>query len=161
MNWLDIAIVVVIAIATITGLRTGLIKAVLSLAGLIVGVILAGLYYIPLSYHLTFVTDENIARIAAFAIILIGVMIIAGVLAALLKWAASIVMMGWLNRVGGAVFGLALGAILCSALLAALAKLPSIENTITESTMATLLLDYFPLVLRLLPDEFGAIHSFF
>ncbi len=117
MNWLDIVILVIIAIATFLGLRIGIIKAALSLAGLIVGVILAGRYYIPFSQQLAFIPQASIAKIVAFAIILIGVMIIAIVLAVLLKWAASVMMLGWVNRLGGAVFGLVLGAIFCGALL--------------------------------------------
>ncbi len=33
MNWLDVVIIVLIAIPTLIGLRTGIIKATLSLAG--------------------------------------------------------------------------------------------------------------------------------
>ena len=81
MGWLDIVIIVVVVIATFWGLRIGIIKAVLSLAGLIVGVILAGRYYVPLSEQLAFIPQVSIAKIVAFAIILIGIMVIAGVLA--------------------------------------------------------------------------------
>ena len=49
MNWLDIVIIVALAISTFLGLKIGIIKALLSLAGLIVGVILAGRYYAPFS----------------------------------------------------------------------------------------------------------------
>ena len=80
MSWLDIVILVVLAVTTMICLRIGIIKAVLSLAGLIVGVILAGHYYIPLSEQLTFISPAGVAKIVAFAIILIGIMIIAGVL---------------------------------------------------------------------------------
>ncbi|GAH14431.1 unnamed protein product, partial [marine sediment metagenome] len=118
MNWLDIIIIVVLIISTIFGLRTGIIKAALSLAGLIIGVILAGRYYTPLSEQLTFIPQAGVAQAVAFAIILIGVMVIAGVLAKLLKWATSLVMLGWVNKLSGAVFGLVLGAIFCGALLA-------------------------------------------
>ena len=161
MNWLDIVIIVALAISTFFGLRTGIIKAVLSLAGLIVGVILAGHLYVPLSEQLAFIPQANVAKIVAFAIILIGVMVIAGVLVSLLKWAASVVMLGWVNHLSGAVFGLVLGAILCSALLATWIKWLGVSSTITESIAATILLDKFPLILALLPDEFGAIRSFF
>ena len=161
MNWLDIVIIVVIAIATILGLRIGIIKAVLSLAGLIVGVILAGYYYAPLSKLLSFISQPNIAQIVAFAIILIGVMLIAGVLAWLLKWLLSVAMLGWVNRLGGAIFGLALGAILCGALLAIWAKYFGIAGVIAESLLATVLLDRFPVVLALLPGEFDEIRFFF
>ena len=161
MSGLDIVLIVVIAIATLLGLRTGIIKAVLSLAGVIIGVILAGRFYVPLSEQLTFIPHAGGAKIAAFAIILIVVMIIAGVIASLLKWAASIVMLGWVNRLGGALFGLVLGAILCGALLATWVNFLGIGKTIADSALARLLLDYFPMVLVLLPDEFDAVRSFF
>ncbi len=122
MNWLDIVILVVVAITTFLGLRIGIIKAALSLAGLIVGIILAGRYSVPLSEQLPFIPQADVANVVAFAIILIGVMIIASVLAKLLKWAASAVMLGWVNRLGGATFGLVLGALLCGALLATWAR---------------------------------------
>ena len=161
MNWLDIVIIVNIAIPTLIGLRIGIIKTVLSLAGVIVGVILAGRYYVVLSEQLTFIPQENLAKIAAFAIILIGVMIITGVLASVLKWIASVVLLGWVNRLGGAIFGFVLGAIFCSALLAIWAKFLGIEGPIASSGLATLLLDQFPIVLALLPEEFDAVRSFF
>jgi len=160
MNWLDIVIIVAIAIAILIGLRIGIIKAVLSLAGLIVGVILAGRYYVPFSEWLSFIPQASVAKIVAFAIILIGVMVIAGVLASLLKWAASAIMLGWVNRLGGAVFGLFLGAIFCGALLAIWVKFFDIA-AISESNLAAILLDRLPMVLALLPDEFDAVRSFF
>lgn len=161
MNGLDIIIIVLLAIATLIGLRTGIIKAVLSLAGVIIGVILAGRFYAALAEQLTFIPQETVARIAAFVIILAAVMVVAGVLASVLKWIASVVMLGWINRLGGAIFGLALGAIFCGALLAIWVKFLGIETLITESGLATLLLDRFPMVLALLPEEFGAVRFFF
>ncbi len=161
MSWLDIVLLVVIAIPTLLGFRAGIIKAVLSLAGVIVGVILAGRYYVLLSEQLTFITHAGAAKIVAFAIILIGVMIIAGVAASLFKWAASIVMLGWVNRLGGALFGFLLGAILCGAFLATWINFLGIGGAIADSALARVLLDYFPMVLALLPDEFDAVRSFF
>lgn len=94
MNGLDIAILVVVAIATFLGLKIGVIKAALSLAGLIVGVILAGRYYAPLAEQLTFISQDGIAKAVAFAIILIGIMVVASVLATLLRWVTSALMLG-------------------------------------------------------------------
>ena len=59
MNWLDIAILVLIAIPTLLGLKSGLIKAILSFAGVIVGVILAGRYHTILAEKLTFISQAN------------------------------------------------------------------------------------------------------
>ena len=161
MNWLDIVIIVAITVPTVIGLRIGMIKAALSLAGLIVGVIVAGRYYLPLSEQLSFISQESVAEIAAFIIILVGIMIIAAVLARLLKWTASVIMLGWVNHLGGAVFGLVLGAILCGALLAIWVKFLGVTEAITESSLASILVDFFPLVLALLPDEFDAVRPFF
>ncbi len=155
MNWLDIAIIVAIAVTTLVGLKIGLIKAILSLAGLIIGVILAGRFYVPLSEQLTFISQATLAKVVAFAIILIGVMIIASVLARLLKWAASVMMLGWINRLGGAVFGLVLGALLWGAFLTLWVQVFGAGETIINSSLANLLLS-FPLPFSLLPGEFGS-----
>ena len=161
MNWLDIAILVIIAIPTFISLKAGIIKAVLSLAGLTVGILLAGRYYTTLAEQLTFISQNNLANIAAFAIILIGIMIITGVVASLLKWIVSAIMLGWVNRIGGAIFGFLLGAIFCSALLAIWAKFLGTGGAIGDSALAILLLDRFPMILTLLPGEFDSLRSFF
>lgn len=161
MNWLDIVILVIVAISTFAGLKSGLIKMALSFAGLIVGIMLAGRFYVFLARMLTFIPNESIAQVVAFAAILIVVMLIASVLAAVLKWFTSLITLGWVNHLGGAAFGFILGAILCAALLTLWVKFPGSAGAIRESSLANMLLDRFPAVLALLPDEFDAIRSFF
>ena len=161
MNWLDITIIVLIIIPTFIGLKAGIIKAVLSLAGIIVGVVLAGRFHEALSEQLTFISSVDLAKIAAFALILIVVMIIAAVLATWLKWIVSAILLGWVNRLGGAVFGLLLGAIFCGAILAIWAKFLGVGGPLSESALAPVLLDRFPLILALLPEEFSSVRFFF
>ena len=161
MSWLDIAVIAVIGIATLIGLKIGIIKAVLTLAGVIVGVLLAGRFYVALADRLTFIPQETLARVVAFAIILAVVVLIASIIAGVLKWLASIILLGWVNRLGGALLGLITGSILCGALLAMWTKFLGISDPIAESALATFLLDRFPMVLALLPGEFGSVRSFF
>ena len=158
MNWLDIVIIVAIAVTTFVGLKIGLIKAVLSLVGLVVGVILARLFYVPLSEQLGFIPQATVAKVVAFAIIMIGVMIIAGVLAMVLKWITSMIMLGWVNRIGGAVFGLVLGAIICGAFLALWINIFGAGEVIANSSLASIL-SRFPSLLALLSGEFGSTGS--
>ncbi|MBI4286784.1 MAG: CvpA family protein [Chloroflexi bacterium] len=160
MNWLDILLTVVLVVGLFFGVRAGLIKVVLSLAGLVVGIVLASRLYMPLAERLTFVSLAW-AKVIAFAIIFIIVMVVAAVLARFLKWAVSAITLGWVNRLGGAIFGVLLGAIVMGAILALWAQYFGPNRTITESVLAALLLDKFPLVLGLLPREFDAIRSFF
>ncbi len=161
MNWLDIVILVVLVIAAVMGLRMGLIKAVLLLAGIIVGVVLAGHYSGPLGERLTFISSEGVAKGVAFAVIMLAVLAAAAIAAALLTWAAKVVMLGWVNRLGGAVAGLFLGALFCGALLAMWVHFLGMAGAIADSAIATILLDRLPMVLALLPGEFGGVRSFF
>jgi membrane protein required for colicin V production len=161
MNWLDITILVILAVAVFYGLKTGIIKAVLSLAGLIVGVVLAGRFYTGFANVFGFISNESIANAVAFGVIVIGVMVIAAVIANVLKWITSLVMLGWVNRLGGAVLGLIMGAILCGALLTLWGNFLGTPVVFAESNLAGILLDRFPAVLALLPGEFDAVRSFF
>jgi len=161
MNWLDIVILVALAIAAIMGLKFGLIKAVLLLAGIIVGVLLAGHFSGPLGERLTFISSEGVAKVVAFAVIMLAVLAAAAIAAALLTWAAKLVMLGWVNRLGGAVVGLLLGALFCGALLAMWVHFLGMAEPISESAIATILLDRLPVVLALLPGEFDGVRSFF
>lgn len=160
MNWLDIVLIVVLVIPALVGLRRGLIKAALSLAGLIVGVILAGNFYGSVSGLFGFTNNQEVANILAFALILVLVIVAATVLARLLKFAVSVVMLSWVDHLGGAVFGFLLGAIFLGALLATWVQFFGI-GLVTESFLAGVLLDKFPLVLALLPSEFDAVRDFF
>ena len=161
MNWLDIVLIVILAVSTVFGLKTGLIKAALSLAGMIIGVMVAGNYYVALSERLTFITHDGTAKVVAFAIILIGIMIIASIIAKFLKWATSLVLLGWVNRLGGAVFGFIMAGILCGAAIAAWVNFFGGGSTIQNSAIAGILLDRLPLVLALLPGEFDSVSSIF
>ena len=160
MNWLDIVLIIALIIPIFTGLKQGLIKAALSLAGLVVGVVLASNFYEALSKVLGFIPNEAIANIVAFVLILAVVIIIANVLTALLKFTARAVMLGWVDHLGGAIFGFLMGAILWSALLATWVKFFG-AGLVTESVLAGVLLDKFPLILALLPSEFDVIRDFF
>jgi membrane protein required for colicin V production len=160
MNWLDIVVIVALVIPVFIGFKKGVIKAALTLAGLIIGVILASNFYKPFAQALTFITDESIANIVAFILILTGVMVIAHVLVRLLKFVTSVTMLGWIDRLGGALFAFLIGAILWSALLATWVKFFG-TSLVADSFLARVLLDKFPFILGLLPNEFDAIRDFF
>jgi membrane protein required for colicin V production len=161
MNWLDIVIVLIVAVGTFIGMKEGIIKAVLITAGLIVGTVLAGRYYLLLSEQLTFISQPSLAKIAAFAIIFVGMLIIAAVVATVVKWVVSAVMLGWLNHLLGAGIGFVMGTIFCAALLTIWVKFLGGSSPIYNSSLARVLLESFPVALSLLPSEFDSVRSFF
>lgn len=161
MNWLDMVILVVLVLLTFGGLKQGIIKAVLSLAGLVLGITLASRLYPTIAPKLTFISQPSLANIAAFVIILVAILIVASVLGFILTKVASAILLGWLNRLGGAVFGFFMGAVITSAALALWLKWLGPSNVISESAFAAVLVDKLPFALSLLPAEFDSIREFF
>jgi len=161
MNWLDITIIVISIVFGIVGLRQGAIKAAFSIAGLVGGIALAGRYYQPFAALLS-PGGASWAGIAAYAIILVATLVVAGVIGWLVAKLAHIVMLGWLDRLIGFILGAGVGSMLCAAALAIGSKyLPGAEGAISQSVVAQFLMEQFPLLLALLPEEFDFIRDFF
>lgn len=159
MNWVfDIIILLVIAVPTFIGMKVGIVKALLIVVGGIVGVILAGRFSDRLG---AVFSDEAWAKVVAFAVILLAVLIIASIVARLVKWALSAVLLGWVNRLGGAVLGFILGALFCSAILTMWVKYMEAGDIIQNSALANFLIDTFPIALGLLPASFDEVRDFF
>ncbi|MDD5190669.1 MAG: CvpA family protein [Dehalococcoidales bacterium] len=160
MNWLDIVILAYLVVSVITGIAQGLIKSVLSLVGIIVGLILAANYYHQLANVFGFISNKDIAEIVAFILIMGAVLALAALLALVLKTIINSILLGWVDRIGGGVFGLLMGVLTVSGILAVIVKLTG-SNLISESAIAGFLLDKFPIVLSFLPSEFKTIRDFF
>jgi membrane protein required for colicin V production len=161
MNWLDIALVILLLIPAFIGLKAGIIKILLTVAGVIVGVVLAGRLSGPLGERLPFISDPGTAKVAAFAFILVAVLVLAAIAAFLIRKAVSAILLGWVDKLVGAVLGLLLGAIFWGAILTVWVKFLGPGDTIMGSVLAGFLLDGFPVVLGLLPAEFDSVRSFF
>jgi membrane protein required for colicin V production len=160
MNWLDIVLIVLLFIPTFMGLRKGLIKTALSFAGLIIGIVLAGRFHGSLSGIFGFTNNESVANVLAFVLILAVVFIIALLIANLLRFVAKSLLIGWVDHLGGAIFGLLSGFLMLGAILAIIVKFTG-GDAISQSFMARVMLDYFPIVLGLFPEDFRAIKDFF
>ena len=154
MNWLDIGIITALAVAAIIGLVKGFIKMFFTLAWLVIGILLALKYYVPFSGWLSqYIIETNIAKIIAFALIFVGILAAACVLASLLSRVVSWLGKAWLNRLGGAIFGALIGVIILGTLLDALLRFAffGLETIIQESAIAAWLLAHVSLLPILLP----------
>jgi len=161
MNWLDIVIIVVAVLLGISGLRQGIIKTAFGIAGLIGGIVLAGRYYGGLSAILS-PSGATWANIAAYAIILVATLVVAGVVGHFVSKLVHFAALGWLDRLVGFIFGLFIGGLFCAAIIAILLKYHLVaEEVIAASMVASFLMAKFPLLLALLPGEFDFIRDFF
>lgn len=161
MNWVDIAIIVVGVIFALIGLRHGVIRTAFTFAGLAGGIVLAGHYYQLLAK--VFSPDgANWAGITAFAIILIATLIAANVLGLLVAHLLHLLRLGWVDKVIGFIVGAGIGGVLCAAILTIVSKyFPGMgQDVVSQSAIARLLIDQFPLLMALLPEEFDFIRNF-
>jgi membrane protein required for colicin V production len=146
MNWLDIVIIIVVVSLGIAGLRQGLIRTVFGIAGLIGGIFLAGRYYDELAARL-FPSAAIWGNIAAYAIIAIATLVVAGVIGWLLAKLVNFAALGWLDRLVGCILGVVIAGLLCAAILAIAVKFyPGMEATINQSVIARFLVGGFPLL---------------
>jgi membrane protein required for colicin V production len=158
MNWLDAVILIAIIGFTVAAFRAGLIREVVTLVAVVVGVLIAGHYYDDLADDvLLFIKNDKAAKVIAF-LSLFGSVALMGQLAALLmKQAVSILLLGWLDHLAGAAFGLLKGLVLVELFLMFFATFPylGLDDAIDGSGIAPLFLDNGPALLKLLPGEFN------
>jgi len=105
---------------------------------------------------LVFVGDSDGALAISFLILLGAVFLLGQIIAYVLKRTASLLMLGWADRLGGAAFGLLKGLIIVEILLILFAAYPQLglDDAIAGSELAPLFLDDAPVLLRVLPGRF-------
>lgn len=138
MNPFDILVVIVVGYGLVRGLFRGLVKEVASIIGVIGGFYLAYSYYRLLGTHLGFLTtNESYQMIIGFLIIFCGVLIIVAGLAMIIKYLLKIAYMGWIDRIGGLIFGFIKGVLIVSILFLMLtAFLPRDAGLMKNSILA-------------------------
>jgi membrane protein required for colicin V production len=164
MNWLDIAIVLIVAFFAATAFSAGLIRELVTLVSAVVGVVVAGLFHDDLARDvLVFIDDDQAARAIGF-LVLLGAIYLAGqLIAIMLKQVAAILLLGWADRLGGALFGLLKGLVVVEVLLILFVTYPQLDldDAIEDSGLASMFLDAASVLLIILPDEFErAVNAF-
>jgi membrane protein required for colicin V production len=159
MNWVDGVIIGAIVWFSLTAFQAGLIREVVTVASVLLGIALAGLFYTDLADDVEpFISNERAAKTITFLAIF-GATALAGQLVAmLLKEAASFLLLGIFDHLAGAAFGIAKAVLLLEILLIVFVTYPSfgLREAIDDSTFAPIFLKTAPFLLRILPSEFEA-----
>jgi membrane protein required for colicin V production len=126
MTWIDWAILIVILLSVLAGLKQGFLRSFCSLAGLLLGLVLAAWNYARVAAFLRpLVRIEPVADTIGFVLIALFVMGLASLLGTVLAKALHTIGLGCLDRLAGAAFGLFQGALLVTLCIwAALAFYP-------------------------------------
>ena len=106
MNTIDIIILILLLIGGLNGLRQGFIKAFANLVGWIFALIVAAKYSTLLAPSMVALsTDPVVQKIAAFAFIVLMIVVLTWIVTFLLNRILKTLKLGPLNRLAGGVFG--------------------------------------------------------
>ncbi len=123
MNWLDIVMIVVIAIGSLVGWRIRVTQAVFMVVGLVLGIYLAAQLSGDVAELLTdTISSTTMATVIAYVLIIAVVMVAAKVLQVFTRKVLSLLLLGWADALGGLALGFVGGAIVASALIIGLAR---------------------------------------
>ena len=138
MNSFDILIIVILGYSLIRGLFRGLVKEVSSIIGVFGGFYAAYTYYKTLAKLFSgLINDVSYLNILSFLIIFCGVLIVVSVLGVIIKYLLNIAFLGWVDRIGGLIFGITKAILIVSVLFISLtAFLPKGSAFIKNSVLA-------------------------
>jgi len=157
---IDIIFLFLMALAFFKGIKKGLILAVFSLVGLVVGLAAAMKLSVVVADYLkdTVNVSAKWLPFLSFILVFIGVIILVRIGATAIEKTIEFAMMGWLNKLGGIILYAALYIILFSVLLFYAEKLNLINpKTITASKTYAYLQPWGPKVMEMM----GAVIPWF
>lgn len=146
MNLFDWFLVAILAYSTIRAFLRGIFRELFSIAGLILGIILASWNYSQVATYLAQLAaapkiSPATAQIISFFLILFGVMLACSLIGLLLNRTAKAVGLGLVDRLLGAVFGLARGCLFAVAIMVAAAAFFPQTAWIENSSLSPYFLD--------------------
>ena len=138
MNPFDILMIVIMGYSLVRGLFRGMVKEISSVIGVFGGFYAAYTYYAFLAKWLSrLIHDVSYLNILSFLVIFCCVLIIVSVLGVIIKYLLNIAFLGWVDRIGGLVFGIIKAILIISVLFISLtAFLPKGSSFIKNSVMA-------------------------
>ena len=119
MNLLDLLLLIPVVWLCIRGFSKGFIIELASLIGMVLGILAAWYFsgYVIDFLKGYFTLTEQVLRIIAYVVIFLAVMLVVYLIGKAIEKVAEVVMLGWLNKLLGAIFGMAKGIVLVGIIL--------------------------------------------
>ena len=120
MNWLDIVLIVILALSTLHSLRRGFSREVVGLAATLAALVLGMWFYgVAGSYIAPYVGSTRTANLLGFAAVVLAVLIAGGIIGWIISRFIRTIGLSFFDRLLGACFGLARGTLIAIAILTA------------------------------------------
>ncbi|MEB3752784.1 CvpA family protein [Acinetobacter sp. MD2(2019)] len=150
MNVIDIVLFIVLIIGGLGGLRQGLIKSLANLIGWICALILGARYTNDLAPYMTGLShDAVVQKIAAFAFIVLIIVVVTWLISAIFNKLLSSLKLGPLNRLAGGIFGSLKSLLIVLITMQGVQPWVQTAQSWKQSKMVQTLLPYAPLATEL------------
>ena len=126
MNWLDITLIVIMALGLLWGLKTGLISAIFTAVGILVGWVVAGQLADDIGgYFESSLNSDTLVTVVSYAVIIIASVIIIGFIGKIIKPIVGIATLGassMVDKLGGLAMGLVIGLAIAGVFITGMAR---------------------------------------
>jgi membrane protein required for colicin V production len=157
MHWIDLIILGVLAWTTFMAFRAGLVREIIPLVAVILGAVLASRFYDNLAADIDFLVDhEPTRKFIAFVAIFVGIVVVGQIASMVLRTTATLLMLGPLDHLGGAIVGFLKGLLFVEILIFAATSFPVADGVTTamnDSAFAPFFIEKLPLTKSLMPNE--------
>jgi len=154
MSWVDLAIVILIALSVLGGLQQGFFRSVCSLGGLLLGLALAAWNYaLVAALLMPLVRLEPVADAIGFLLLALVVMGLAGLVGNVLAKTLHRIGLGCLDRLAGAVFGFLQGALLVTLCIVVMVAFFPRAHWLEQARLPSLFFGACHLSIRMSPHE--------
>ena len=137
MNILDIILLICFIPALIQGIRKGFIAQAISIISIVAGIWASARFADVVSAWVAqYITaSEQVMKVVAFALILIVVFIVLGLVGRLLEGLFNLVLLGWVNKLLGVVFALLKTALIVGLLIIVFTSINDNFHFVQESVL--------------------------
>ena len=153
-DWILVAVIVLSAVHAAT---VGFFQEAFWIAGLVAGYLLAAWQYHRVAYwFVPYLKTPWLGEIAAFLIIFLAVMIVAGIAGRLFRWLFKEAGLGFVDRVLGAALGLLRGCLIVAVIVLSMAAFTPTSKWLEGSELAPYFLVVGRAVIWVAPSELRA-----
>ena len=157
MNAADWIILLVLLISVIQAASSGFFQEIFGIAGLVFGYLIAAWQYRSLAGNFAaYNTSRWLIEIVAFLAIFIGIMVLAGVLGKIVRWAMKEAGLSLVDRFLGAVLGLVRGCLLVAIVLLGVTAFTPTSRSLQNSALSPYFLVVGRAVIWVAPSELRA-----
>jgi membrane protein required for colicin V production len=160
MNWLDIALVIVLVSSVAAAFSRGFVRESIGLAAAFIGLFCGAWFYrLPSEILKPYLASREAANLCGFLLIFLGVILLGWLVSRLIGMVVKVVGLSWLDRLLGAAFGAARGVIICVGVITAIvAFAPGMDpksppQSVVKSKLAPYMIDAAHLLTMAAPKE--------